>query len=931
MSYFNKHNRPISGSVVTVLVGMLWIFIWSSNSQAGGKSINLSLNQPSVLNYTDKLIIKFREESPSRHILGAQSVPSKSIKISDRVTALSVSTSIPGMRHVRELSHGVHVLKLSGMVSLDDARQMIDQIRQDPNVEYVEPDHILHPMLAPNDTYYNLQWHYHASASEPGGVNLPAAWDIATGSADIVVAVIDTGILPHSDLNGRTVPGYDFIDNVLVANDGDGRDADPTDPGDWITAGENLGNEQGGYFTGCPKEDSTWHGTHVAGTVGAVTNNNTGVAGVNWVSKILPVRVLGKCGGYLSDIIDGMRWSAGLSVAGVPANANPADVLNLSLAGTFSCSIAYQNAIDEIVTAGKLIVVAAGNDNDDAANYSPASCNNVITVSANNRAGGLASYSNYGAVVDITAPGGDTPHNPNGVASTLDSGLTTAANDNIYVYFMGTSMAAPHVAGIASLMLSANDALTGSKMSPSLVMQKIQDNARAFPTGTGSDCTTSTCGPGIIDAAAAVQAVTTAPTADAGIDQTVDAGDPVDLDGSASSDDGSIVSYAWLQTVGTSVSLNNGNTATPDFTAPAAADVLTFQLSVTDDVGITVTDSVDITVNSTNAVPVAGVGSLTTDEDTVGGGTLTATDADGDGLSYIIVSNGTKGTAVVTDVNTGAYSYTPNANANGADSFTFKVNDGYVDSNTATITVTIDSVNDIPAADDDTLATNEDFSAGDILNATDADGDSLTYSIVSNGIKGTAVITNVNTGAYTYLPNANANGADNFTFKVNDGYVDSNTATVSIMINAVNDPPVANDDTLVTDENTTADGILNADDIDDDNLTYSIVSDATQGTVVITDANTGAYTYTPNADATGSDSFTYKVNDGSADSNAATITVTINASGDVQILTASASTTAAGGGGAIGPVFFIYGIIALAVFIRRHQISHKSLFNKNNI
>lgn len=188
------------------------------------------------------------------------------------------------------------------------------------------------PLLVPNDPQYTNQWHYKGTY----GIDAPAAWDIITGSTDIVVAVIDTGICNHADLAGRYLPGYDFVSDVLVANDGGGRDGDASDPGDWITAAE----DGSGYFAGCGASDSSWHGTHVAGTIGAASNNNFGVAGINWVSKILPVRVLGKCGGNTSDIIDGMRWAAGLTVAGVPANPYPAKVLNMSLGGSGACDLA---------------------------------------------------------------------------------------------------------------------------------------------------------------------------------------------------------------------------------------------------------------------------------------------------------------------------------------------------------------------------------------------------------------------------------------------------------------------------------------------------------------------------------------------------------------------------------------------------------------
>lgn len=307
------------------------------------------------------------------------------------------------LRYHRRMSTSADVLRTRGRIPLAKARAIAAAIAEDPDVLYAEPDRIMRAMAVPDDPLYVDQWHYH----DPGdagdyGANLPGAWDITQGAASVVVAVIDTGSLPHAELAGHYLAGYDFIseDSVGVyntANDGDGRDPDPSDPGDWITAAENAS----GFFSGCAQDpvngdDSSWHGTHVAGTIGAESDNGSGVAGIIWNSTILPVRVLGKCGGYFSDIIDGMRWAAGLTVAGVPANTTPAKVLNLSLGGSGTCSTPEQDAIDEIVAAGAVVVVAAGNESRDARDASPGNCDGVITVAATGRFGSIASYSNFG-------------------------------------------------------------------------------------------------------------------------------------------------------------------------------------------------------------------------------------------------------------------------------------------------------------------------------------------------------------------------------------------------------------------------------------------------------------------------------------------------------------------------------------------------------
>ncbi|MBA3507615.1 MAG: S8 family serine peptidase, partial [Betaproteobacteria bacterium] len=410
--------------------------------------------------------------------------------------------------HERAMSGGAFVVKLFELLPLGQAKSLARYLETDPAIEYAEPDLLKHPSVVPNDALFASQWHYMSPAAEPGGTNLPAAWEVTTGATAIVTAVLDTGHLPaHPDLAGRFVVGYDFIGDVQVANDGGGRDADPTDPGDWITSAENAS----GYFEGCGARNSSFHGSHVAGTIGAASNNGSGVAGVNWISKILPVRVLGKCGGYTSDIADAIRWSVGMAVPGVSANANPARVLNLSFGGyacdgngqNCACDNTSQNAINAAINAGAAVVVAAGNGNASAIEGSPANCNGVITVAATGRSGQRAAYSNYGALVEIAAPGGS---DGSGVLSTLNNGATSP-NPTGYTYalYQGTSMATPHVAGIASLMLSVNPSLT-----PAQVLAMIQTTARPFPTGTGRDCTTALCGAGIINAAAAVLAAASA-------------------------------------------------------------------------------------------------------------------------------------------------------------------------------------------------------------------------------------------------------------------------------------------------------------------------------------------------------------------------------------------------------------------------------------
>ncbi|GGR69778.1 extracellular protease [Streptomyces humidus] len=385
----------------------------------------------------------------------------------------------------RRLGTGAALVDLGDALTRADVADVVDRYRADPQVAYVVPDRLNKPKADPDDTEYAKQWDLFESTA---GMNVPPAWATSTG-AGVTVAVIDTGYATHSDLAANIVAGYDFIADTAVSADGDGRDANPADPGDYYAA-----NECG---SGIPASNSSWHGTHVAGTIAAVTNNGKGVAGIAYGAKISPLRVLGKCGGYDSDIIDAITWASGGTVSGVPANANVAKVVNMSLGGDGACTSATQSAITAAVNRGTTVVVAAGNDNDNVANHSPGNCNNVISVGATNRTGAKASYSNFGSMVDISAPGGQTSTGTaNGILSTLNSGARTPSSES-YAYYQGTSMATPHIAGLVALMKSANASLT-----PAQIETAIKSNARPLPGACSGGC-----GAGLADAARTVQAV----------------------------------------------------------------------------------------------------------------------------------------------------------------------------------------------------------------------------------------------------------------------------------------------------------------------------------------------------------------------------------------------------------------------------------------
>jgi serine protease len=349
------------------------------------------------------------------------------------------------------------------------------------------------------------------------------------------VAVLDTGVLAdHEDLDpqrtGRVLPGYDFIADQATANDGDGRDSDAGDPGDWITFAE----DRRGEFAGCGVADSTWHGTHVAGIVGAMTGNGVGMAGVAPDARVLPVRVLGKCGGWDSDITAGMRWAAGLPLADVPSNPNPARVLNLSLGGEGACSSLYEEAVSDVTAAGAVVVAAAGNSTGRAVG-APANCDGVIAVTGVRHAGTKVGFSDLGPEITIAAPGGNCVNIDVGepclypILTTTNTGTRGplaggSAYTDAFNYSVGTSFATPIVAGTVALMLSVRPSMTASQ-----VKSVLQSTARAFPTDgadNGDDptpvpvcqppsdqdqlqcyCVTGLCGAGMLDARSAVARV----------------------------------------------------------------------------------------------------------------------------------------------------------------------------------------------------------------------------------------------------------------------------------------------------------------------------------------------------------------------------------------------------------------------------------------
>ncbi len=386
------------------------------------------------------------------------------------------------IQHTRTISTGAELIEVNRALDVVEAATLMKSIAADPRVRFVEPNARFQALLTPNDPLYSQQW----GLSGTYGIRANTAWDNGYQGQGKIIAVVDTGITDHPDLlANRTSPlGYDFISNATTANDGNGRDSDPHDPGDWTTAGQcGLGQ---------PARNSSWHGTHVSGIAAGVTNNSTGIAGTAFQAKILSARVLGRCGGTLADIADAITWASGGTVSGVPAvGANKATVINMSLGGGGACSAssAMQVAITGAVSRGVTVVVAAGNSNADASGFQPASCANVINVGATTSAGVRASFSNYGSLVDVAAPGQT-------ILSTLNAGTTSPGAFN-YVNYNGTSMAAPFVAGVVALMQSK----PGTDLTPAQVEATIKNTASPFASPQSPSL-----GTGIVNADAATDA-----------------------------------------------------------------------------------------------------------------------------------------------------------------------------------------------------------------------------------------------------------------------------------------------------------------------------------------------------------------------------------------------------------------------------------------
>jgi serine protease len=537
-------NRKTTSIMRLFLFLLLLAGFYLPGKQIAASEFPAALPVPASVETTDRLIVRMRPGQLQTDAVHAHL---------SRLAGLALTPH-------RVMGDQAQVYRLPGRLPVKEVAGIAQRLNRDPGVLYAVPDRLAHAtaFTPPNDPLYSQQWDLFEPAA---GIDAPAAWSITTGASNIIVADLDSGArFEHEDLRGRLIAGYDFVSNPGNALDGNGRDPYPIDEG----------------------SNGDWHGTHTAGTIAAATNNHTGIAGINWVSKVLVVRVLGKdLYGYDSDILDGMRWAAGLPVPGTPPNRTPARVINMSMTVWEDCNPAWQSAIQDVRARGVTLVVAAGNDNRRVTTQNaPADCPGVVVVAAVDRDGSRASYSNYGNAITVAAPGTNT-------LSTFKNG-----SQDSYVTGWGTSMATPHVTGIVSLMLSVNPALA-----PDTIIHLLQQTARPYPPGANCN---GICQTGIADAGRAVQAAAAAtnppsparPAAQAaqiriGRPQLARAGNRITLYSSVRLPANTrLKSFQWQQVGGPPVRLSNPHITRPAFIAPQRPCLLQFHLLATTTAGL---------------------------------------------------------------------------------------------------------------------------------------------------------------------------------------------------------------------------------------------------------------------------------------------------------------------------------------------------------
>jgi len=544
----------------------------------------------------------------------------------------------------RQITPSMHVLYLPRTLYGEAVDAVLMRLRADPAVAFADVDARRYPHEMPNDPLFQPvdgssagQWFMLTPStatptSDVAATDAVSAWNITTGSSGTVIADVDSGVrFDHPDLlragfGGRLLPGYDFVGEdynlstgaalgtYLTANDGDGWDPDPSDPGDWIDATDQA-NSALFPTSKCPIADSSWHGTRVVGVLGAITNNAVGVAGMTWNNYLLPVRSLGKCGGYDSDIIAGMQWAAGMTVSGVVDNPYPASIINLSLGGSGACPSAYQNLLAALDAMGVLVVASAGNESGPV--DTPANCPGVLAVAGLRNVGTKVGYSSLGAEVGVSAPAGNCVNSSGAclrsIDTTINAGLTTPGagtytdevNPNL-----GTSFSAPIVSGIAALMRAVNANLT-----PSQLIGRIEASATPFPPNTSGlpvcpatdpstgqcSCVPGQCGAGMVNAYSAVKAALD-PIAAVMIPAKLTAGTATfNAAGSAAACGQTLQSFAWTATGG--VTIESG-AAAPQVQTTWNGSAGTLLLTVTDSAGASDTAMVSFSsAGATTAAP----------------------------------------------------------------------------------------------------------------------------------------------------------------------------------------------------------------------------------------------------------------------------------------------------------------------------------------
>jgi serine protease len=609
-----------------------------------------------------RLVLGFRATAGNSVIKEIKSRRPQAIRITQAqtsradVAALLQRTGIATLGS-RQFAPSMHVVFLEKTLYGADVGAVLDKLRADPAVAFADVDERRYAQALPNDPLFvptataSGQWFMLTPStatptSDAAATDAVSAWGITQGSSGTVIADVDSGIrFDHPDLlragfGGRLLPGYDFVGQdlnasnsaplgtFLVANDGDGWDPDPSDPGDWIDSAD-LKNTAVFPSKNCSVENSSWHGTRVMGVLGAITNNDVGIAGMTWNPYLLPVRALGKCGGLDSDIMAGMMWSVGMTVFdesgdAVAENPYPADIINLSLGGTGgSCPSDYQNLVSQLTDMGVLVVASAGNASGPV--DIPGNCPGVLAVAGLRNVGTKVGYSSLGPEVGIGAPAGncvnttagspclrsiDTTVNE-GLTGPEESGYTDQTNTNL-----GTSFAAPIVSGIAALMRAVNANLT-----PPQLIARIKGSATPYPqpvttpptpqcsnsssSSVECACTTTTCGAGMVNAFSAVKAALNPISAVKIPAGFIGGVGTFDASGSAAACGATIATYAWSKTG--AVTINSGaSNAQVNITANGTG---TLRLIVTDSAGNSDTAVVNIAAGGASSSAPSSAGS----------------------------------------------------------------------------------------------------------------------------------------------------------------------------------------------------------------------------------------------------------------------------------------------------------------------------------